>query len=69
MEFVGSSNCIISYYTIKKNKDLNRIKKKPLSHQAYKTLIPTTNILKINKRTYLRHIKDLYKGRLQIRSS
>lgn len=27
MEFVGSSNYIIFYYTIKKKKDLNRIKK------------------------------------------
>lgn len=69
MEFVGSSNYIISYYIIKKKKDLNRIKKKLLSHQAYKTLIPATNILKMNKKMTLRHIKDLSKGRLQIGSS
>lgn len=68
MEFVGSSNYIISYYIIRKKKDLNRIKKL-LSHQAYKTLIPATNILKMNKKMTLRHIKDLPKGRLQIGSS
>lgn len=59
-----SSNQIITYYRVKKKKDLIRIRKRYKS--SHVKLIPTTNILKINKRKKsLRHTKDLFKGRLR----